>query len=213
MYAELRLSILQMLDSFQTALEQDLRRAHIFILEEKRGYSPAILVGGVRKIVQPKVLPYLSTFTLTNLQDAGAALVFDHFTSSGFLTMRAVEETARQYYCLVTGEPAVMVNVNDDRKFVTLGEMSWKLGKKLELLRSAKSRTGKLGLAVPHLAALCQTYRNPLSHPEIVKLDEDEAIDVFIKGIDVISTMTLDVIAGGTHFEVAPSALDVSWKR
>ena len=43
-------------------------------------------------------------------------------------------------------------------------------------------------------------YRNPLSHPAIVQLDEDDAIEVFQSGIDVIAKMVRDVIAGGNHF-------------
>jgi len=52
----------------------------------------------------------------------------------------------------------------------------------------------------------------PLSHPEIVKLEEDEAIDVFNKGLDVISTMVRDALAGGTHFQIDPAMLAYRWK-
>jgi hypothetical protein len=145
-------------------------------------------------------MPYLSPFTLANLQDAGAALAFDHFTSCGFLTMRAVEDTARRYYELVTGKAAAGLRSDNQRWYLTLGQIAFKLNEHLPILKAAHTPLGKLSLVIPTLAALCEIYRNPLSHPEIVKLEEDDAVDVFHKGIDVISTMVRDVSAGGLHF-------------
>jgi hypothetical protein len=209
MYPQLRFNIAHTLNKFQTSLETELGRAHTFILEEKRGHAPATLFKNVEKILPAKVLPYLSFFTLTNLQDAGAALAFDHFTSTGFHTMRAVEDTGRRDYELVTGNPAITEYPNGDRTYLTLGQISWKLTN--EVLPKTKA-VGKLKLIVPTLSALCEIYRNPLSHPEIVALDEDEALDVFGKGIDVISTMVRDIIAGGKHFAQIWHFYNFSWK-
>jgi len=125
MHEQLRLTIAHMLNSLQTSLEQELSRAHTFILEEKRGYAPVVLVSEIEKVIPAKVLPYLSGFTLANLQDAGAGLAFDHFTSSGFHIMRAVEDTARVYYTLVSGNCAVTIR-NGDLDYVTLGQIAWK---------------------------------------------------------------------------------------
>jgi hypothetical protein len=57
-------------------------------------------------------------------------------------------------------------------------------------------------------------YRNPLSHPEIVTLEEDDAIEVFHTGIDVIVKMVRDVMAGGSHFHQLwhSYAFDWTWK-
>jgi hypothetical protein len=198
---DIRMPLVHSVNRFQTLLEQELGKAHTFILEEKRGHTPATLIKAVTKLISPRVLPYLSHFTLINLQDASAALVFDHFTSCGFQTMRAVEDTTRRYYELVTGKPAQGTRRGNKRWYLPFGEMAFNLDKLLPRLRGAHTPLGQLPLIVPTLAALCQIYRNPLSHPEIVKLDEDDALDVFNKGIDVISTMVRDVMAGGSRFK------------
>jgi hypothetical protein len=192
----IRMPLVHSVNRFQTILEQELGKAHTFILEEERGYAPATLIKAVHKLISPRVLPFLSYFTLTNLQDASAALAFDHFTSSGFHTMRAVEDTSRRYFELVTGNPAAGIRSDNKRWYLPLGEIAFKLNELLPKLKSAHTPTGKLPLIVPTLAALCEIYRNPLSHPEIVKLDEEDALDVFNKGIDVLSTMVRDAIAG-----------------
>jgi len=128
--------------------------------------------------------------------------------------MRAVEDTARRYFELVSGTWSEGMTANKERWFLTLGQIAFKLNERLTKLRSAKDSTGKLGMIVPTLTALCEIYRNPLSHPEIVKLDEDGALEVFGKGIDVISTMIQDVLAGGGHFSNLRASLnDFSWCR
>jgi hypothetical protein len=127
-HVDLRMRIVHALNAFQTALEQNLGNAHTFILEEKRGYAPKVLLTSIADVLPRKAFPYLSHFTLTNLQAAGAALVFDHFTSSGFLVMRAVEDVARQYYELVTGIPCVtQKQQTGERTYLTLGQIAWKL--------------------------------------------------------------------------------------
>ena len=201
MNINVRMAIAHATNRFQTLLAQELGKVHTYILEDKRGYSPKILVREIQKILPPKVFPYLSSFTVANLQDAGAAMAFDHFTSCGFLTMRAVEDTARYYYELVSGAPASGIDNNNERWFMTFGQIAWKLDHNiLAALRIAHTATGKLPLIVPAMAALNEIYRNPLAHPEIVQLEEDDAIDVFNKGIAVISDMVRDVLAGGPHF-------------
>ncbi len=108
---------------------------------------------------------------------------------------------ARYYYELMTGTSPVTIT-NGERSYLTLGQIAWKLDREvLVKLPPTRSPTRHLKFVVPMLAALCEMYRNPLSHPEIVKLDEDEGIDVFNKGIDVISTMVRDVQIGGKHFD------------
>lgn len=212
MVERVRLTIAHSVNRFQTALEQELGRAHTYIIEEKRGYSPRILVDEIKKIIPRRVLPYLSLFTVTNLQDAGAALAFDHFTSCGFLTMRAVEDAARYYYEFISGVPASGVDSNGDRWFLTFGQIAWKLTHDvLPDLKTAHTPTGKLGLIVPVMSELNEIYRNPLAHPEIVKLDEDDAIDVFNKGIAVISDMVRDVMAGGAHFHQLYRDYNFTW--
>jgi hypothetical protein len=193
----------QQLARFESALEIDIDALPIFLLEEKRGLNPKTLLSAVVKLIPKAVTPYLSAFAMANLQDATASLVFDHFTSSGFQTMRAVEDVARYYYELITGIPVVTVDpANGERSYFTLGQIAWKLDHDvLAKLPPTRSPTRHLKFVVPMLATLCEIYRNPLSHPEIVKLDEDEAFDVFIKGIDVISTMVRDVKMGGKHFD------------
>lgn len=211
MYSDLRMEIVHATNDFQSALKNELERAHIYILEPKRGYSPSVLIGSVTEIIAPATVPYLSYFTQTNLQDAGASLVFDRFTSAGFHTMRAVEDMARKYFELVTGEPSVKEYPSGDRTYVTLGQISWKLtNETLPALRSKKVQTKKLSLIASTLGGLCELYRNPLSHPEIVALDEQEAIDVFIDGISVISKMVDDAVKGGKHFAMPLSAFQTS---
>jgi hypothetical protein len=191
----------EQLARFESALEIDIDALPIFLLEEKRGLNPKTLLSAVDRLIPKAVAPYLSAFAMANLQDASASLVFDHFTSSGFHTMRAVEDVARYYYELMTGISPVTVT-NSERSYLTLGQIAWKLDHEvLAKLPPTGNPTRHLKFVVPMLAALCEIYRNPLSHPEIVKLDEDEGIDVFNKGIDVISTMVRDVRMGGKHFD------------
>jgi hypothetical protein len=116
----------QQLARFESALEIDIDTLPIFLLEEKRGLNPKTLLSAVGKLIPKAVTPYLSAFAMANLQDATASLVFDHFTSSGFQTMRAVEDVARYYYELITGIPVVTVS-NGERSYFTLGQIAWKL--------------------------------------------------------------------------------------
>lgn len=195
----MRLDIAHAVNAFQTILERELAHTHTYILEQRRGYSPETLIG-TERLISPAVLPWLSEFTIYNLKDAGAALVFDRFTACGYHVMRAVEDTARRYYVLVTSRPSVRRKNNGELHYHTLGQVAHELSDFVAALKPKP--VGKLGLITPTLEALCEIYRNPLSHPEITVLDEDEAIDVFNKGIDVISTMVRDVLVGNPHFSV-----------
>lgn len=199
MVSELRIRIAHEVNAFQTILDRELGHAHTYVLEGKRGHSPSTLVQS-RQLLDKKLLPYLSEFTLYNIEDAGTSLVFDRFTACGYHIMRAVEDTTRRYFELVTGRATITID-NGKTEYKNLGQMANELDHVLVSIKKGKQvKLGALGLVAPVLQALCETYRNPLSHPEIVVLEEELAIDVFTKGIDVISTMVRDALKGGPQF-------------
>jgi hypothetical protein len=184
---------------FRTILKRDVKRLNTYILEPKRGYSADTLMPASSSLIDRTLLPYLSEFTRYNLDDAGTALVFDRFTACGYHTVRAVEGTARRYYELVTARPTIKPNGD----YLTLGQIANELDHVSAAYKAKRGQSGQLKLITSTLDALCEIYRNPLSHPEIVVLEEGDAIDVFNSGIDVITKMVRDAIKGGPHLSLA----------
>ena len=90
-----------------------------------------------------------------------------------------------------------------------LAELRAELRDKLKTLKAnSKKQTlreqiGNLGIIVAFLEQICLIYRDPLDHPDIIALDEDEAADAFFQCLNAISAILNDIRASGTHFAEA----------
>jgi hypothetical protein len=198
-------TIANLFQIFDSSLRYELGRIPSYVLEEKRGYSVRTLIDKAYNTISIHNVPYLADFTRQNIQEAGRCFVFDCFTATGFHVTRALEGAARKYYTLVTNrQPSETRNGN--LYFRGLGKLTNELRDKLATLKSdskkhtLRERVGNLGIIVAFLEQICLVYRDPLSHPDIVALDEDKAADVFFQCINAISAMLNDVRTGGEHF-------------
>lgn len=190
----------QTLTQFRTLLSSELGKVHTVVLEEKRAYSVTALWRNPLKVIAPDMLLLLSEFVKSNIEEAAKCLVLDRFTAVGFHAMRSVERVARKYYELITGESPPYTNKKGKAYFKMLGGITQELLDKYDSLQQKKTTSGNLGIIAPTLKGLCKIYRDPLSHPEIQKLDEESAITTFNQAIEAVSLMVLDAKTGGTHF-------------
>ncbi len=53
------------------------------------------------------------------------------------------------------------------------------------------------------LRPLSKLYRDPIAHPELKELDEEDAKLAFEQGLSVIGRMVRDALDGGAHFKTA----------
>jgi len=190
--------------AFEEAFRHELGKTPSYILEEKRGFGVQTLVERANKIISSKNLLYLSDFAQQNINDAGRCFVFDCFTATGFHATRALEDVARNYYSLVTGRLP-----HDTRNgaiyFHGLGRVTNELRDRLNSIRTTtdkhllKDAVGNLGSVIAFLEQICLVYRDPLSHPDIIALDEDGAADAFFQCVAAISCMLNDVREGAQH--------------
>ena len=192
--------IIHTLLRFRTLLNSELGRMFTFVVEEKRGFNSGTLWRDPLRLHSPDVVPHLSDFVKTNLNEAAKCLLLDRFTSVGFHSMRSVECVARKYYELITGNIPPYKDKSGKEIFKTFGAIAQELTDKCDSLRQQQIASGDLAVIAPMLKALCKIYRNPLSHPEINTLTEDQAVTTFNQTTEVVSTMVLDAKRGGLHF-------------
>jgi hypothetical protein len=196
-------AIMTLLKAFEAAFCSEMPKKEIFYVTPKRAYATDVLLQSAAASFSEMDRKYLSALALENIQEAAKCLVFDRYTAVGFHTLRAVEDIARRYYELVTDRDAVRSTPKGPR-YETLGAIAQELE---DQVKSRKGRNiGLLGLIAPVLSQLCTLYRNPLSHPEIIALEEDPAVDAFTQGIGVIANMLRDARNGGAHFSARWSA-------
>lgn len=198
-----QMTILHILVRFRTLLNDELGKAFTFVVEEKRGFNTATLWSRPLKLFSSDIIPLLSDFVKTNLDEAAKCLLLDRYTAVGFHAMRSVECVARRYYELITGNSPPYTDKNGKEYFKMLGTIAQELADKYGSLQRQKSTSGNLGVIAPLLKALCKIYRDPLSHPEIQKLDEGQAITTFNQAIEVISMIAVDAKTSGPHFTKA----------
>jgi hypothetical protein len=70
------------------------------------------------------------------------------------------------------------------------------------MLKGAGIQFGRLELNIGILRPLSKLYRDPLAHPELKKLKEEDAKLAFEHGLSAISTMVQDAIDGGPHLKI-----------
>jgi hypothetical protein len=194
------------LDHFESALSVDIEALPIFLLEDKRGYSPKILLTNIEETLPEADRGLLSDFTITNMQEAGACLAFHRFTGCGYHMARAVEDVTRRYNLAVTGHPSPYPDHNGEMRHRSLAQIAEELQ---DVLTNWKHQTDPrlLSLIVPTLRNFCRIYRTPWAHadPVMKELDPNDAEVAFGHGILAISTMLEDGRASGPHFQRAPT--------
>ena len=187
------------LADFYGDLALELGSVPVYFATKKRGYDRDALLNSAEELLDESDLKYLSTFAVQDLRKAGACLMFDLFTASGFHSARAVEAVGRQYYELVFGKPATRNNARGEPEPLGLGSLAVELGYRFSNLKKEKAETGLLGSIANTLERIARLYRNPIMHPEVI-LEEKDSIRIFGETINAISTMVEDERAGGAHF-------------
>jgi hypothetical protein len=189
--------------TFRDRLSAELMRIYSFVLEDKDGRSVKTLWTNPLSLISSNVVPHLSDFTTENIAEAAKAWVVDRPTAVGFHMMRSVERVLREYKQLVTGEGFSWTDRRGTTHYQGFGTLIGDLSGKLDDCKKNKSTFGKLELVIGILRPLSRLYRDPLSHPELKKLEEEDAKLAFGQGISAISTMVQDALDGGMHFKFA----------
>jgi hypothetical protein len=195
--------LLNHFDAFQGRLTGEIRDLHIYVLEEKRGYSVTVLLRDVEQVLPPDDRGLISDLARSNMQEAGACLAFERNTACGYHIARAVEDVARQYSRAVTGHPSPYHDRNGEVRHRSLPQIAGELQDALDSWEDPTNPLRLLTLIVPTLRNFCRIYRNPLSHadPDLKELSPNEAEIAFGHAISAISTMLEDGRAGGPHFQ------------
>jgi hypothetical protein len=184
---------------FRAMLMSELGKVYTTVIEDKRGYGIRALWNNPQSLFATDILPYLSEFVTINIAEAAKCLLLDRYTAVGFHAMRSVECVVRKYYELITGNSPPYKAKNGKDIFKTFGGIAQELMDKYFSMKDQKQSTGNLSIIAPIIQALCKTYRDPLSHPEIDTLTEDQAITTFNHTILVISEIVLDANSQGSH--------------
>lgn len=170
-------------------LSSELGKLTTILLEEKRGYSVSALWKQHNSLLPKGIITHLSKFVKSNLIEAGKCLIMNCHTAVGFHSMRSVEHVSRKYYHLIKGKPPIKPNGT------AMG-----LGSIAQEFIDLKKSSDDLGIIGSIIKGLCNKKRDPLAHPEIIALKEEEAIDTFIDTIQIISKVVEDAKRKGAHF-------------
>ena len=189
------------LADFYGDLALELGSVPVYFATKKRGYDRDVLLNTAEELLDQSDLKYLSAFTIQDLRKAGACLMFDLFTASGFHSARAVESVARHYYELIFGKEATHIGGSGQPEPLGLGALAMELSDRFSNVKKAKTETGLLGSIANTLERIAKLYRNPIMHPEVT-LNEKDSVRIFGETVNAISTMIEDERAGGTHFSV-----------
>lgn len=198
------------ISTMRTLLFSELGKLSIIVLEEKRGYSVNTIWKHQWKLFPQHYDVHLSVFVTQNIGEAAKCLVLDCYTAVGFHAMRAVECVSRKYYEHITGKSSKYTDSSGKERDKGLGQIGQELVDKytsLEHHKPKKLPSGNLGIIAITIQTLCKTYRDPLSHPDIISLDEDQAISTFTHAIEVISSVISDAKTGGAHFANPPTVV------
>jgi hypothetical protein len=161
--------------TFRDRLCANLGKVYSFVLEDKGGRSVKTLFTKAITLVDARVIPHLSPFVVENIEEAGKCWVADRLTATGFHAMRSVECVLRQYVELVTGRKPESHNKRGDTFPDGFGTIVNHLATALDTLKASKTPFGQLEFVIGMLRPLCKLYRDGLSHPELEKLEEEDA--------------------------------------
>jgi hypothetical protein len=187
--------------TFRDRLSSELGRVYSYVLEEKGGRSVKTLWTKALSLLPDSILPHLSDFVTENVDEAGKCWIVDRPTATAFHMMRSVECVLRVYKKLITGKDAQTVT-KKGLWYDGFGTIVNHLDTKLGMLKGAGIQFGRLELNIGILRPLSKLYRDPLAHPELKKLKEEDAKLAFEHGLSAISTMVQDAIDGGPHLKI-----------
>ena len=152
-------SISQRLQEFEHVINAELAHIETFVTSPKGIFDTKGLVEYADRMFSDAVRSWLSEQALTDIRQAGRCLAFELPTAAGFHLARAVEESIRKYYKLVSGKPYSQDNPG----------RSW-----AKYISSLKSE-GADEKVLNALDQMRDLHRNPISHPD-VNLETEEAI-------------------------------------
>ena len=198
--------ILYSIMTFRDRMSAGLGRVHSYVLEEKGGRSVKTLWTKPLTLLPNSVALELSDFTAANIKEAAKAWVVDCLTATGFHMMRSVERVLREYKALITGQGFSWVDKRGTTQYQGFGTLVNDLNVKLDELKKNNQSFGRLELVIGILRPLSKLYRDPLAHPELKELDEEDAKLAFEQGLSAIARMVQDCLDGGTHFTVPHTA-------
>jgi hypothetical protein len=193
-------SVHRALRRFQDLFAHELKYTFAYIIEDVRGYSAKLLLTAPLSFFSSSDAATLEAlpFAHKNLAEAAKCIAFNRWTATGFHALRAVEEVTRCYYAFVTGRSCRYVPQPTGReRYRPLAQMAGELSDEQVTLAKQRVNTGHLALISSLLARLSADYRDPLTHPEIVELNEDEAANLFIHAIVIISDIFREIRVGG----------------
>jgi hypothetical protein len=188
--------------TFRDRLHANLGKLYSEILEDKGGRSVKTLWLNPLKLVDAKVIPHLSDFVVFNIKEAAKCWVVDRPTATGFHMMRSVESVLRQYKKLVTSKEFERITKKGRKYYEGFGSLIDELDAALKDLKDAKASFGQLEFAIGILRPLSKLYRDPLAHPVLKELNEEEAKMAFEQGLSAIARMIQDAVDGGGHFKI-----------
>jgi hypothetical protein len=169
--------IRQVLDRFESALEDDLHNLPTYIIEKIGAYSIDSLISRADEAFPPSVTSKIPPGALKDFRSAGACLAFDLSTACGFHSFRATDAMLRKY-CEHFGAVPKGNGRDWGRHIAALREVAGQ--------RKPNIRTIEL------LDSIRAIDRNPLVHPELI-LDREGALVVFDLCKNAISLMALDI--------------------
>ncbi len=194
--------VIGVLHPFRKSLDAELGRVYSRVLEEKGGRSVKTLWTKALMLLPSTVLPHVSEFVRENLEEAGKCWIVDRRTATGFHMMRSVECVLRVYSRLVSGKNSEWKDKDQSLRYDGFGKLTDRLASELDSSKANKRSFGQLEFVVGLLRPLGKLYRDPLAHPELKKLDEEDAKLAFEYGLSAISIMVQDAIDGGSHFKI-----------
>lgn len=192
--------------TFRDRLHANLGKLYSEILEDKGGRSVKTLWLNPLKLIDTRIIPNLSDFVVFNIMEAAKCWVVDRPTATGFHMMRCVESVLRQYKKLITGKEFQRTSKKGRVYYEGFGTLIDELDGALKDLKDANASFGQLEFAIGILRPLSKLYRDPLSHPELKELNEEDAKLAFEQGLSAIARMVADCLDGGTHFKVPHTA-------
>lgn len=191
-----------MLLTFRDRFSVNIGKLYTYVLEDKGGRSIKNLWLKPLSLLDDVVIPHLSDFVKTNIAEAAKCWVVDRPTAVGFHMMRSVECVLRVYKKLVTAKDAQWIDKRGTVHYDGFGALITDLTSELEAVKRARAQFGQLALIIGILQPLSKLYRDPLAHPELKELGEEDAKLAFEQGLTAIARMVRDSLAGGPHLKV-----------
>jgi hypothetical protein len=177
-------------DRFQNVFDQEIEDTFTFCITPIGAYSTTALITNAELHLSEIARKAIGEVARADYRSAGSCLALDHFTASGFHSMRALEAVSRGYHKIVTGISDVLTDtplgplINGSKGSPGL-RTQWEI--------EGSHNDSMLGLIVSTLSHVNKVYRSPIMHPEMI-LDHDQAKLVFDTAALAINAMVADSI-------------------